>query len=838
MASAITSSPYTVVKGDCLWDIAERWFGSAYGYRWTEIADLNNISRSDPLIIPGQKLNLPSKSGSGTAPSKTTTKATVLFLGPQAGTERKTLYATWKWDKNDTANYKVKWDYATGDGVWFSGDDSETTHKYSLYNVPSNATKIRFRVRPISMTHPINNEKRAYNWTAEWSSDETYRVVPVPATPSVPSVKIEGTKLTAELDNIDTTNAKQIEFNIVKDNKYTFINNIIANIVKSYASCSCTVGIGGEYKVRCRAISGDDKSEWSNYSSNYGTIPAAPKSNFTLVAKSETEVQLDWDNVSNAKNYEIQYTNKLRYFDSGSSEVKSTTVDASVASHAEITGLETGNRYFFRIRATNDNGNSPWTDTKGISIGKAPTIPTTWSSTTTVTTGEPLKLYWIHNSEDGSSETLARLELDIDGKITEKFIPKSTDESEKDKTSCYEIDTSSFSEGVKIKWRVCTKGIISQFSDWSTQRTVDVYAMPYLAMNITDIDDNPIETVTTFPFYISGEAGPNSQTPISYNVSIISNSTYETIDNIGNNKIVRNGESVYSKNFDTSDNLLVEISANNVNLENNATYTVTCTVSMNSGLTAISTSKFKVAWDADYGIPNAEIIIDNKTLAANIKPYCLDESVEDVIGVYQCLLSIYRREYDGSFTEIATGIENDKNIFVTDPHPALDFARYRIIAKSTITGHVTYYDMPGVLVGCKSIIIQWNETWSNFDVYDDGISDQPDWGGSMLKLPYNIDISDSNTSDSSLVEYVGRKNPVSYYGTQLGITSTWKVEIEKDDKETLYAIRRLAIWMGDVYVREPSGIGYWASVSVSYSQNHGNQTIPVTFSIKRVEGGI
>mgnify|MGYP006874731869 CR=1 FL=1 len=64
------------------------------------------------------------------------------------------------------------------------------------------------------------------------------------------------------------------------------------------------------------------------------------------------------------------------------------------------------------------------------------------------------------------------------------------------------------------------------------------------------------------------------------------------------------------------------------------------------------------------------------------------------------------------------------------------------------------------------------------------------------------------------------------------------MQIPKDDKETLYALRRLSIWKGDVYVREPSGSGYWANVSVSFSQKHREVTIPVSFDIRRVEGGI
>ena len=108
----------------------------------------------------------------------------------------------------------------------------------------------------------------------------------------------------------------------------------------------------------------------------------------------------------------------------------------------------------------------------------------------------------------------------------------------------------------------------------------------------------------------------------------------------------------------------------------------------------------------------------------------------------------------------------------------------------------------------------------------------------MLKIPYNIDISDSTDVDVELIEYIGRSHPVSYYGTQVGSSSTWNMEIPKKDKDTLYALRRLSLWMGDVYVREPSGSGYWASIKVSFNQKHGAVTIPITFNVTRVEGGI
>ena len=201
-------------------------------------------------------------------------------------------------------------------------------------------------------------------------------------------------------------------------------------------------------------------------------------------------------------------------------------------------------------------------------------------------------------------------------------------------------------------------------------------------------------------------------------------------------------------------------------------------------------------------------------------------------------MSVYRREFDGSFTELATGLDNTEGTYITDPHPSLDYARYRVVAITNSTGAVSYYDVPGYPINEKSIIIQWDEKWSSFDYVEDADLEKPPWNGSLLKLPYNIDISDDYSVDVELVNYIGRKYPVGYYGTKIGHSSTWSTSIPKYDKETLYGLRRLALWTGDVYVREPSGSGYWANITVSFSQEHCELSIPVTLKIKRVEGGI
>ena len=272
-----------------------------------------------------------------------------------------------------------------------------------------------------------------------------------------------------------------------------------------------------------------------------------------------------------------------------------------------------------------------------------------------------------------------------------------------------------------------------------------------------------------------------------------------------------------------------------MNIENSISYTVFVTVAMDSGLTAESYLYFTVMWSDDEYWPDAEIGYDDETYTTFIRPYCennLGQMIENI------KLSLCRREVDGSFTELAKGLDNVKETFVTDPHPSLDYARYRVVSISGSTGRVSYYDIPGYPINEKAVIIQWDEDWTNFDVENESEFEQPVWSGSLLRLPYNIDVSDKNSIDVEFVEYIGRDHPVSYYGTQLGQTSTWSVTVPKSDKETLYALRRLAIWRGNVYVREPSGSGYWANVSVTFSQKHLETTIPVSLDITRVSGGV
>lgn len=856
----LINGKWHVVKGDCMWNIARSVYGD--GRKWPTIADANGVPRSNPVIYPNQVFTIPGITTPtpvpAPAPQPPVVKVpTINWFALDAGTTR-SMFCTWTFDRANTKNYEVKWEYDTGAGGWRIGTQGTTTDKQAGYSAPENAKKVKVSITP-----------KSDNWSDGQTASREYDFSNnPPELPPSPSFEIDETDvMTIELTNIqDTINADTIEFAIYQDDTFKYrTGTATINQEARHCKFTTTVDPGHKYKVRCRAVRGTIYGGWTDYTDNELSTPVAPSDITTLRSQKISEQQavqyavfVEWPDVPSAKNYLVEWATNIEYFDTG--EVSSQTTEEGAGPRLLVTGIELGYEYFFRVASLNEKGKSKtYTPIKSVKLGIRPAAPTTYSNVNSCILGEDLKLYWIHNSTDGSIETTARIHFTIidsahpELKPTEiiKVVPNNRPEEDKAKTSVYIINTddpewATVGEGYIIKWKVQTAGVIAEYSEWSVEREVNVYAPPVLSLDVLDNHSNSIEEINNFPFYISILSEPPAQTPISYYIEVVALQAYQTVDEVGKVKMVSIGDKVYQKYYDPQDNpwrFLLEMTPGNIDLENNIQYAINATVSLNSGLSASSTKTISVYFDEVFYDVFAEVIINKDTYEASIHPYCnqYNEVEGEIVAslVENCTLAVYRKEYDGTFTLIESGVANEENLFVTDPHPSLDYARYRVVATMNDTGAISYADIPPVEYKESAIIIQWAEEWSSFNSDNEGSGVvEPAWSGSLLKLPYNIAISENNNMDVSLINYVGRKRPVSYYGTHLGETATWNVEIPKDDKETLYAIRRLSIWTGDVYVREPSGTGYWANVSVSYSIKYSDLVIPVTISITRVEGGI
>ena len=787
-----------------------------------------------------------SEDGANNIQSAINTKYLTIVTGSSSGSSSSGTSTS----ASELDHYEVKWYYDTGDSVWFSGSESTTTDENDIYNAPSNAIRIKVTVKPVSKTYEVDGKETNY-WNGI-AQTATYNISSdSPETISTPSVSIDGFTLTATVNNITNGTTDYVEFQVW--NGSTLYNTSPKVQVRGgQAIYTCTIAAGGSYRVRARAVNqvitntgtiidGGHVSgvsykygPWSDFSGGgdggggLGTIPTAPVG-IRAVAESKNSIKVTWNAVSGADSYEVQYTTNRAYFDS-SSDVKTMSVTSTTA---YLTGLD-GDEWFIRVRAKNSVGDSGWSSVVSAICGSVPEAPTTWSLSSSVIVGEDITLYWVHNTEDGSKMKTAMIQLNVDGNIENISVPGNTTEETGDDVPIYQytIKTDEYAQGTTILWKIRTKGVTDEYGPWSTQRTIKVYAPPTLGLSVSLNDEG---VLTSLPITINATAGPNTQVPISYHVTMIAETSYETNDFMGETTVIPAGSEIYSKIFNSSEyNFTAVISAGDILIENDQNYTLKVLVSMDSGLTATSSISFQVTWDEYSFYPDASITIDKETLAAYINPLCINQ---DGTLADNVLLSVYRREFNGTLTKLMDGLSNDRVTTITDAHLALDYARYRIVAQELTTGAVFYSDLPGIPVGEPAIVIQWNDKWDNFNYTNitDRFETQP-WAGSMLRLPYNVDVSESTDLDVSLIEYIGRKNPVSYYGTQRGQTATWNTQFPKRDKDTLYALRRLSDWDGDVYVREPNGVGYWAHIKLKWNINHLEVVIPVTIEVTRVEG--
>lgn len=772
--------------------------------------------------------------------------ATWDFTPPQAGTLRGYWYTWFYW----MGDYK-----SNGEKLWFIAEEVDpdqsgnSTSPAVLYSPPDNAKAITIHVIPASTYHEVNGQQTEY-WQGELRGYELSLPLDIPklATPPTPEVTVDKlgkvTITVGAVDSIHGGNTPSRMYIMIYDgpNGTSFYDQVYVPMSNGPISArySFQGTPGNIYRARAQHQYEDAKGTWyySDFTDWSGTVSARPDTPRIIEcrADSSTSVYLAWSGGTGATSYTIYYSDNPSGFAISGDHQEITGIEAPGNNVYIITGLETGTTYYFYVIAVNDNGESAYSNMASCTIGKDPEAPTTWSSTTTAIVGQTVNLYFVHNSEDGSNMSEGQVEVTFNDKtqtFTVQGIGNDPQEDQEETTYHYTINTSTYGEG-KLTWRARTSGVTGNYGPWSVVRTVDIYEKPSISISVTDAEGTQISTITSYPFKLTGVTTPSTQKPIGFSVSILAAQSYQTIDYEGNTVYIQAGDSVYSNYIPTSP-LNVEFGAQDVNLDSGQNYTVSVVVSMNSGLTASATYPIACSWSESTVRPNCEISLDRGPLSTYVSPYIKDDTGSYISGY---TLSVYRREFDGALTEIATGLDSSGPITVVDPHPPLDAVRYRIVAISNTTGAVDYTDLPAYPIHGICIVIQWDEEWQNLRITQPDRLVERQYRGSLLRLPFNIDTTEDVTTDVELVNYIGRDYPTSYYGTVVNSTATWNTDIPDFDKETLYALRRLQKWKGDCYVREPSGTGYWASITVSFGITHLERAIPVTLNVTRVAGGM
>ena len=780
-----------------------------------------------------------------------------LSVGLVTGTDR-TCYAQWTHTKaSDTESYKYDWEYQTKhNGKWYPGSNgtvsvsdakiSGTKYYRHTYNAPNEAIQARCSITPVPEKTKVNKKNvNKYTPKTAGPASHDFRTDKLP-TPTI-SISMSGNTASVEVTcNDEDCNYMNVTASEKSGSKYTVVQKWYDKKCDGRGTITKSIPAGKTlyFRAYCASTKKEKgKSSWSSYSSAKG-YPAKP-TGISAKATGSDSASVAWSAAAGATTYKAQYVADSKdFFNANPGEVH--TQDDITGTSYTPTGLESGHTYYFRVCGVNDTGDGAWSSIVSTVLATKPDPPTTYETEPSYTVDEVAYFRWTHNSEDKSVQTRFQLRWAFYRPGTSTPVVEIEDESSDDSWMGRHLGTVDYRatpDGTELRWMVRTKGAHSDWSDWSVERSLMIYTQPELTVSLTDAEGNSVDDenpLTAFPLDVSMDASGGGGTVVAYHVTIVAAEAISWYDEYGTENFIAPGDVAFSADYLTSDDpYTARISSGESRLYDGGMYIAVADVAMASGLRATAPEyTFAVDFDATVPEPTALVEFDDDSLTASIIPECfaLDEYDEET-DQYQegVTLSVLRIDQDGTLTMLRSGITNDGTETVVDPHATFGECWYHIVATDTATGITNFADVMGESVH-DTCVIQWDDNFNEaISPDDDG---ERDWTYSGMRIDglYNLMFSENGEVEAEDVSYIGRAHPVSYYGTQKGYKASYQIDFPKNDSRTLQLARRLQGHLDDIYVREPSGTGFWAhATTVSIDRNYDTAAITLRVDAVRVD---
>ena len=256
---------------------------------------------------------------------------------------------------------------------WTSHTHSDTTTGTSIDSL-TNGSKYQVRVRANSN-----------NGDSPWSNTVTATPKAVPDAPDQPTLTAGDQKLDVSWAAPANNNGSAVTDYDVEYRKRKSDNTWPTSWTsKSHTGTTTSTSItgltnGGTYQVRVRAANANGKGPWSTPASDTPAGKPAKPSAPTVTA-GDSQLTVTWtapsDNGSAITQYDVYYCDNTdtsspcsdddNWSDSGHSDT-TLTID--------ITGLTNGTAYKVRVRAVNDNGDGPWSNSTTATPAGKPSAP-------------------------------------------------------------------------------------------------------------------------------------------------------------------------------------------------------------------------------------------------------------------------------------------------------------------------------------------------------------------------------------------------------------------------------------------------------------------------------
>jgi transcriptional regulator CtsR/regulation of enolase protein 1 (concanavalin A-like superfamily) len=366
---------------------------SSNGSTWTQIGS-DTISMSANVQV-GLAVTSHNNSALTTAVMDSITVQTTIAAPSAlaaAATSSTQINLSWTDNANNETGFKIE--RKTGSGGTYAqiATAGANVTAYSDTGLTP-ATTYFYRVR-------ATNGSSDSAYSAEASA--TTPAIPLPAAPSgLTATTATSAQISlAWTDNASNETGFKIERKTGSGGTYSQIATVGAGVV-SYSSTGLDPNTTYFYRVRATNAGGD--SAYSNEASatTLDAPPAAP-SGLAATTISTTQINLSWtDNATNETGFKIE-----RKTGSGGTYAQIATVGAGVTGYND-TGLTASTTYYYRVRATNSLGDSPYSNEANATTSS--TIPTAPSNlTVTAASSSQINLAWTDNSTNETGFKIER----------------------------------------------------------------------------------------------------------------------------------------------------------------------------------------------------------------------------------------------------------------------------------------------------------------------------------------------------------------------------------------------------------------------------------------------
>ncbi|WP_027868856.1 hypothetical protein [Eubacterium sp. AB3007] len=557
-----------------------------------------------------------------------------------------------------------------------------------------------------------------------------------------------------------------------------------------------------------------------------GTVPKAP-ANVTATSTSiPGTIRVSWDwSWKEATLAVLSWADHEDAWES-TNEPEEYTVGNVHASEWNISDLETGVRWYIRVRLGIGSGDNvtygPWSAPVVIDLSSAPAIPSLMLSAGVIPADGSITAYWSYVTTDGTGQAYAEIcEAAIDGEgITYGDIVASTQTAQHITISAEEAGWEHGETHLLCVRVVSGSGKVSD--SWSDPvpiiiaepLTCEIVSTSLVSQTITvDGEDRSVLSLRSMPLQVEARgAGTGGTTTVwieraeDYHVDRPDETEYTGYEGESIVLISRYGEApVYIAKEDL-------IGA----LDDGARYRVVATVQDGLGQSASDSIEFEVHWQHQAVMPEASVTYeDDAALITLVEPE--GTGAGDTCDIYR--LSSDKPELIVQGAAFGTTY--------VDPYPAIgEFGGHRVVFRTADGDYIT--------------------DENDLAFLDLGIED-----GDTLHLPYGIidydgeqieilyDVTQSNTWEKDFKEtaYLGGAVQGDWNKSVSMKSSISLSAVTVRDQMMLKAMRRLAAYPGICHIRTLDGASFSCDIQVSENRSYGQNKhkAEFTLSVTRVD---